>query len=143
MRNLSPKLRDSLQVMEARIAGGERELKMLNSTDSGSIYRLPRFNGNKGKVQVLESQYLRSYEQIGYDKEKLKLYNASIEMDIPAVHLIERAEPPLYKHRPKRSIIVLAVTAAAFLFSLAGVLLIESSRMFDWRELTMPRRPET
>ncbi len=136
MRNLSSKLRDSLQLLEARIAGYTRELKLLNSYDSSSIYSLPRFNANKGKVEVLESQYLRSYEQIGYDMEKLKLYNAAVEINVPALHLIEKAEAPLYKHRPRRTIIVLAVTMAAFLFSLAAVLLIESYRQFDWREIT-------
>lgn len=131
MRNLSPKLRDSLQVMEARIAGAERELLILNS-DTGSIYSLPRFNLNKGKIQVLESQYARSYEQIGFDMEKLKIYDAAVDLDIPALHLVESAEPPLEKFRPKRSVIVLAVTIAAFLFSLAGVLLFESFRLYDW-----------
>ncbi len=133
---LSPKLRDSLQIIEARIAGYQRELNLLNSTSDSSIYSLQRFNANKGKVQVLESQYQKSYEQIGYDYEKLKLYDAALEINVPALHLVEKAEPPLYKYRPKRSIIVFAFTAAAFLFSLAGVLLIESYKEFDWKGIT-------
>lgn len=136
MGSLSPKLRDSLQILEARIVGYQRELNLLNSTDTASIYSLPRFNANKGKVLVLESQYFRSYEQIGYDMEKLKLYNAAIDIEGSALHVIERAEPPLFKHRPRRSIIVIAVTAAAFLFSLAGILFIESFRQFDWGLIT-------
>ena len=134
--NLSPKLRDTIEVIQARISGFQRELDLLNSVDPTIKYSLRNFNLSKGKIEVLESRYLRSYEQIGYDLEKLKLYNAAVEIDVPAVHLIEKAEPPLRKHRPKRSIIVMAVTAAAFLFSLAGVLVIESYRQFDWREIT-------
>jgi uncharacterized protein involved in exopolysaccharide biosynthesis len=84
---------------------------------------------------LLESRYYRSYEQIGYDLEKLKLYNAAIDIDVPAIHLIEAAEVPLYKARPKRSIIVLACTIAAFLFSIASVLAIESYRQTDWSAL--------
>lgn len=136
---LRDKLRDSLQLIEARIAGYQRELNLLNSSSDSSIYSLHRFNTNKGKIQVLESQYSKSYEQIGYDYEKLKLYNAALEIDVPALHLVEKAEPPLFKHRPKRSIIVLAITAAAFLFSLAGVMLIESYRQFDWNRITDKR----
>ena len=134
--NLGPKMRDTIHVMEARISGFEKELALLNSPDPNVTYSLRNFNLSKGKVEVLESRYLRSYEQIGYDIERLKFYNAAVEIDVHALHLIEAAEPPLHKQRPKRSIIVLAITAAAFLFSLAGVLVVESYRQFDWRRVT-------
>jgi tyrosine-protein kinase Etk/Wzc len=130
--NLSSKLRDSIQILQARITGYERELAILNGTDNNSNYSLKNFNNSKGRVELLESRYLRSYEQIGYDLEKLKLYNAAVEIDVPALHMIEKAEVPLYKQRPRRSIIVIACTLAAFLFSLAAVLAIESYKQMDW-----------
>ncbi|HUR31607.1 MAG TPA: hypothetical protein VMZ69_09250 [Saprospiraceae bacterium] len=130
--NLSSKLRDSIQIIQARISGYQREMDLMNSTDPNIKYSLQNFNLSKGKVEVLESRYLRAYEQIGYDLEKIKFYNAAVEVDVAALHVIEVAETPLYKHRPKRSIIVLAVTAAAFLFSLAAALVVESMRQFDW-----------
>ncbi len=133
--NLSPKLRDSLQLIQARIAGHDKELNLLNSSDTGALYSLKNFNIAKGKVEVLESRYERSYEQIGYDLEKLKMYNAAIDIDVSALHLIETAEVPLYKSRPKRSLIVLACTMAAFLFSIGAVLVIESYRQMDWKEM--------
>jgi capsule polysaccharide export protein KpsE/RkpR len=133
---LSPKLRDSLQLIQARITGFQRELDILNSSDTSAIYSLPRLNINKGRVDLLESRYLRSYEQIGYDLEKVKLYNAAVEMNVPAIHLIESAEVPLSKHRPKRSVIVLAVTLAAFLFSVLSVFVVESYRRTDWSVMT-------
>ena len=135
---LSPKLQDSLRIIEARISGYDRELALLNSQDPTVLYSLRNFNLAKGNIELLESRYLRSYEQIGYDLEKLKLYNAAVEMDVPALHLIEEAEAPLYKHRPKRSVIVLAITAAAFLFSIAAALVVESYRKFDWRVIDKP-----
>ncbi len=131
----SSKLRDTIQIIQARITGYERELAILNGDDSNSNYSLKNFNEAKGKVELLESRYYRSYEQIGYDLEKLKLYNAAINIDVPALHMIEQAEVPLYKSRPKRSVIVMACTIAAFLFSLAAVLAIESYRQFDWSVL--------
>lgn len=134
-RSNRPKLRDSIDIVQARIIGYERELSILNGDDPKSNYSLKNFNQNKGKVELLESRYFRSYEQIGYDLEKLKLYNAAIEIDVPALHVIENAEVPLYKSRPKRSVIVMACTLAAFLFSLAAVLAIESYRHFDWTPL--------
>ena len=136
--SLSQKLTDTLNIMQSRITGLERELALLTSTDSNAMFSLPMFNVNKGKVELLESRYLRSYEQIGYDLEKVKLYNAAVEMDVPAIHLIEAAEVPLYKHRPKRMVIVLGVTIAAFLFSIAAALAVESYRKTDWSVITAP-----
>ena len=138
--SLSPELRDTLNIMQSRITGLERELALLTSSDSNAMFSLPMFNQNKGKVELLESRYLRSYEQIGYDLEKVKLYNAAVEMDVPAIHLIEEAEVPLYKHRPKRMVIVLGVTIAAFLFSIAAALAMESYRRTDWSIVTAERK---
>jgi tyrosine-protein kinase Etk/Wzc len=129
---LSTKLRDSIEIIQARISGYDRELAILNGTDPTSNYSLQNFNQAKGKVELLESRYHRSYEQIGYDLEKLKIYNAAIDIDISALHVIESAEVPLYKSRPKRSVIVIACTIAAFLFSVASILAIESYRQMDW-----------
>ncbi len=136
---LSPKLRDSLKLIKARIVGLTREMKLLNSTDTGSLYSLSNFNIAKGRVEVLESQYARAYDQISYDLEKLKTYSSAAEIEVSALHLVEPAEVPLFKSRPKRSIIVLACTIAAFLFSLGAVLVIESYRSTDWREVMKPR----
>lgn len=137
--DLGAKLRDTLKIIQARITGFEKELQVLTS-DTGSLYSLPSINVNKGRVDLLESRYYRSYEQIGYDLEKVKLYNAAVEMDISAIHLIEAAEAPLTKFKPKRSVIVLAITAAAFLFSILAVFVIESYKRTDWSEVTGPRK---
>ena len=131
----SSKMRDSIAVIQARIVGYERELDILNGDDPESNYSLKNFNKAKGKVELLESRYHRSYEQVGYDLEKLKLYNAAIEIDVPTIHMIEAAEVPDVKSRPRRSVIVLACTIAAFLFSLAAVMAIESYRQFEWKEV--------
>lgn len=133
--SLSSKLRDSISVIKARISGYDRELSILNGSDPTSNYSLKNFNRAKGTIELLESRYHRSYEQIGFDLEKLKLYNAAIDIDVPALHMIEAAEVPLYKARPKRSVIVIACTLAAFLFSIASVLAAESYRRMDWGAL--------
>lgn len=132
-QSLSAKLADTLKVIKARIVGAERELSLLNSSDPAVKYSLQNFNTNLGKVQLLENRYGRSFDQIGYDVEKIKLYNSAISISIPAVHLIEPAEVPLYKYKPKRSVIVIACTLAAFLFSLAAALVMESYKTTDWK----------
>jgi len=131
--HVSAKLADTISVIKARISGAERELALLNSADPSINYSLKNFNANVGRIQLLENRYVRSFDQIGFDLEKLKLYNSAIDITIPAVHLIEPAEVPLYKSRPKRSVIVLACTFAAFLFSLAAALVMESYKETDWK----------
>ncbi len=137
-QHLSAKLADTIKVIKARIVGAERELSILNSSDPSSNYSLKNFNASIGKVQLLENRYVRSFDQIGYDQEKLKLYNSAIDITVPALHLIEPAEVPLFKSRPKRSIIVLACTIAAFLFSLAAALVMESYKQTDWKGVFKP-----
>jgi len=132
-QHLTGKLADTVKVIKARIVGAERELAILNSDDPASNYSLKNFNASIGRIQLLENRYVRSFDQIGYDLEKLKLYNSAIDINIPAVHLIEPAEVPLYKSKPKRSVIVLACTIAAFLFSLAAALVMESYKQTDWK----------
>jgi len=132
-QRLSAKLADTIQVIKARITGAERELALLNSNDPSVKYSLQNFNTSLGKVQLLENRYGHSFDQVSYDIEKIKLYNSAIAINIPAVHLIEPAEVPLYKYKPKRSVIVIACTLAAFLFSLAAALVMESYKTTDWR----------
>ena len=134
-QRVTGKLADTLKVIKARIKGAERELAILNGTEANSNYSLKNFNQAKSKIQSMEQNYNRSSEQIGYDKEKMKIYNSAIDIDVSAVHVIEPAEVPLYKYRPKRSVIVLACTFAAFLFTLAFILVIESYRQTDWKEV--------
>jgi LPS O-antigen subunit length determinant protein (WzzB/FepE family) len=113
--------------------GAERELALLNSTDPTVKYSLQNFNAALGKVQLLENRYGHSFDQVSFDIEKIKLYNSAIAINIPALHLIEPAEVPLYKYKPKRSVIVIACTLAAFLFSLAAALVMESYKTTDWK----------
>jgi uncharacterized protein involved in exopolysaccharide biosynthesis len=131
-RNLSAKLRDTIDVIEARITGAERELAILTGTEGNSNYSLSNFNRNKSTIELLENRYSLAFVQIGYDLEKLKIYKSAVEIEAPSLHLIEAAEVPLRKYRPKRSVIVIACTVAAFLFSVVAVLVVESYRKMDW-----------
>jgi tyrosine-protein kinase Etk/Wzc len=132
---LSAKLRDTLDIIQAKITGAERELAALTGLEGNSNYSLRNFNRNKSTVELLESRYNLAFVQIGYDLEKLKIYKSAIEIEVPSLHVIEAAEVPLRKYRPKRSVIVIACTVAAFLFSVVAVLVMESYRKMDWGAL--------
>ena len=67
------------------------------------------------------------------EAEDLGQYQQLIELQ---KQIVEVAEPPLLKSRPKRSILVLASVLAAFLFSVLGVLIAEAYRDFKWQDIT-------
>lgn len=131
-------LSDSLSMLRANQDALQQELLVLNSDTSKSSFNLRNFDQAKGKIEILEESYDRANSQLSADRERLKFFKAALSLDISAVKTIEEASVPVIKHRPKKSIVVLASTAAALLFSIMGVLLIFAYREVDWKEITKP-----
>ncbi len=84
------------------------------------------FDKGVNELKRLEQEYGRAAEQVSIMKEKDKLISSSYNNKFVAVHVVDRAYPPDYKSRPKRSILILASMLIATLSALAGVLLLES-----------------
>ena len=75
-------------------------------------------------------------------KDYLTVYNTRYNQVIGvlngnnnALHLVEKADVPLIKSRPKRSLIVLAVILAALLFNVIGILVINTLQDPDWKKM--------
>lgn len=119
--------RDSVAFAEVLVRGLEQELdslrKNLGELNEGQIY-----------LSILENQYYAANGQYGDDLERAKLLDATLQSEIPTLYLIERAEVPVVKSRPRRSIIVVMAGVVAFFMSVLGVLLFESYRNVNWRE---------
>lgn len=131
-------MRDSVAYLNAVIAGLEKQYEMLTTSDSATTpanYSIRRFNEGKGKITVLDDAYRKATNAVNVEKELLKQQESAFALDAPAIHVVEAAEPPLVKHRPKRSLLVLSATLAAFVFMVIGVLLIESYKHLDWEFL--------
>ncbi len=127
--------KDTIKYLSARIAGLQQQLKDLTSPESKSNFNLKRFNEGMAQVEVLAQLHEQAREQLSYNVERLNQFNSSFNSDIPAIILIEEGETPVIKSRPKRSIIVLASTLIAFICSLLAILLIETYREVNWKEL--------
>ncbi len=54
---------------------------------------------------------------------------------VPAVLLVESAQTPLIKSRPKRMFVVLSACMVVFFFAVIGVLILENYRDVNWREI--------
>lgn len=123
--------RDSVAYTEVFAAGIQREVDSLR-------VRFRRFSDAQLALTTIETQYFAANGQYGDDVERTRLLESAFEANVPALFVVEKAEAPKVKSRPKRSIIVLSAVAGAFLLSLLAVLLLESYRGFDWSTFFKP-----
>lgn len=124
-RNARP---DTLRNVQARVAGLEEEVVFLKS-------KLKRFNAGMVPVSIVERQYFEANLSLGAVQEKLKQYETAYQSPIYTLLVIEDADVPIIKSRPKRTITVLASTMVAFIFSIIGVLLFDAYKEINWREI--------
>lgn len=123
--------RDTIANLEAKVKGMEQEVKSLDE-------KIKLFNDGMPVVLAYEKQYSEANQSLSDDRERLKFYKATYVSEVPSLLLVEDAETPIVKSRPKRSIIVIAAGAIAFLFSILGILLFESYKDLDWRGIYRP-----
>ncbi|MBK8347500.1 MAG: hypothetical protein IPL08_07680 [Saprospiraceae bacterium] len=83
------------------------------------------------ELKQLEQEQTRLFDQISLDKERLKQLNATYSVPFTALHLVEAAEIPVQKSRPKRSIIVLLTSLCGIMLSFFAVFVIENIRGLD------------
>jgi uncharacterized protein involved in exopolysaccharide biosynthesis len=125
---------DTLQYMLASVRGLEKQLDAISGSKSGKSDGISDFNEGKTKVEYLENEYgSKSWEIINSLErlEKIKIASAS---EFPTIHLIEEATVPIYKHRPKRSILVIGAAMLAFILSIFAVLVAETWKNFSRAE---------
>jgi len=120
--------RDTIRNIQSKVAGLEDEVTFLTA-------QLKRFNEGMAPISIVERQYFETNLSLGQVQEKMKQYKTAFESPISTLLLIEEADVPIIKSRPKRTITVLAATMVAFLFSVIGVLLFDTYKDINWREI--------
>ncbi len=120
--------RDTIVMMEAMVAGYEEEVNNLSD-------KMDQLNEGLPAVNIFEKQYLEANQTLSDDQERLKEFQAAYQSVIPATILVGKAVPPVVKSRPRRSIFVIAAGLIAFLFSVFGVLLLETYKHINWQEV--------
>jgi uncharacterized protein involved in exopolysaccharide biosynthesis len=135
MKTFSTVRRDSLDKLSSQVAGLQKQVESLSK-------KLEAFNTGVAEVDALTDQYNEASQALSEEKEKLKQYQAAYNANIPALILVEEAERPIIKSRPKRTLIVLASVAVAFFFGIIGVLLFDNYRDINWREIYHGERSE-
>lgn len=124
----SAKLRDTIILLDAHIKGLEKELEQL-------LLNAENFNEGMPLVEDLQEQYGQAIRQVTYDKERLKQLQTSLNAALSSVILVEQANVPVIKSRPNRAVLVIASVAAAFIFSVLGVLVFDTYKDTNWKEI--------
>jgi len=73
-------------------------------------------------------------------EENDKVLSVAYKSDSPAVLLVEEAVVPVIKSRPRRAYIVIVSTILAFIFSIIAVLLFDTYKDVNWKEIINARK---
>lgn len=119
---------DSIIFLEASVQGMENQLANLNQ-------QLAQLNQGMSNVEGMTEEYEQAVLQLSYKKERYKQIMAAYNSDASTIILVEKATVPIVKSRPKRSILILAAVAIAFIFSVVAVLLLDTYKDVDWKRL--------
>jgi tyrosine-protein kinase Etk/Wzc len=120
--------RDSIILQNARVQALKREVETLTS-------RMDLFSQGLGNAQVLDQMHKEASEQLSEDQERYKQIKTAFNSYFPAVHLVEEAGVPIIKSRPARTVTVLVATLIAFLLGIVGILIFDTYRDVNWKEI--------
>lgn len=113
-KNNAPK--DTLMYLQARIKGLETQLKSITQSVPGTVsFNLENFNEGVSRIQSLNLNIERLQAQMNEDRIRYQNTINTAQSNAPSLITITPAEVPIYKSRPRRSILVIAATFFAFL----------------------------
>ncbi len=127
---------DTIEYIKANLRGAQREREILRSTNpsSGNL-TIRDYNEGISAVAIANDLHNQARKQLSYDLERYNQVLAAYNTNTPSVQIVEKAEPPIMKSRPRRSIIVIGAVIAAFLFTLFAAFLADAYRDVNWKEL--------
>ncbi|MEL7021804.1 MAG: hypothetical protein AAGK47_09355 [Bacteroidota bacterium] len=120
--------RDTIAYIEASLVALQEQSAVLNQ-------RLALFNNGMTKVDLYNRQHIRVSNRINADVERYKQILAAYDSDVSAIILVEEAQVPVVKSRPVRSLIVIGAVLIAFLFSIIGILLLDTYKDVNWKKI--------
>lgn len=120
--------RDSIAKYEIQLAG-------LESAKSDLDSQLVRLNLSIGPLDNLEEERRDLNDALTEDRIRLKQFETILRSEQRALEVVEEAKVPVAKSYPLRSLIVIGAMLFSFFIAVAGALLIDAGRRYDWREV--------
>lgn len=125
MKNNSAIPVDSIAIAEAKLAGFRSQYNNLRKSISS-------YNDGYPMVLKYERELKDFGDQLNLDQERMKQLKAAYQSKVNATHVVEKAEVPVYKSRPKRSYIVVGVAIVCFLFMSLWLILVDQFKKDNW-----------
>lgn len=127
---------DTIQYIKANLLGAERQRRtLLSSKPNSGTLNILDYNEGISQVALANDLHNQARKQLSFDLERYNQILAAFNTTIPSVQVVELAEPPLMKSRPRRGIIVIGAVLAAFLFTLFAAFLADAYRDVNWNEI--------
>ncbi len=120
-------VKDSIDVFKAKLSGFESQYKILSKNISA-------YNNGYPKILKYEREMKDFGDQINIDKERLKQLESVYKSEINSIHIVEKAETPVIKSRPKRSFLVIGATGLVFILTCLWVIVQDILNKNDWRQ---------
>jgi uncharacterized protein involved in exopolysaccharide biosynthesis len=127
-RNGGRGARDSIAKYRVQLAGYESAQINLDS-------QLVRLNASLGPIDNLEEERRRLNDALSKNRIRLKQFETILGSDMRALEVVEDARVPVAKSSPIRSLIVVGAAIFSFIAAVVGVLLIDSGRRYDWKQI--------
>ena len=117
---------DSIIILSAKLSGYRNQLKTLQQS-------IKDYNEGYPSVISIEQERKEFNNQILYDKDRLSKLESAYNSDIEAIHVIQQAEVPVIKSRPKRSFLVIGAAFLSFILFCLWVILQDQFNT-NWKE---------
>ncbi|MBK8517645.1 MAG: hypothetical protein IPL55_15580 [Saprospiraceae bacterium] len=105
------------------------------AVEMGAINKINKANTELEKyapvlseLKQMEQELSRLLDQISLDKERLKQLNATYAAPFTALHVVEKADVPVEKSKPKRSVIVILIFLCGIALLFLSVFVIENMK---------------
>jgi len=119
---------DSIRKLQIALTGLENQYRALEKS-------VNLFNEGYATVLSLGLEQRKFADQLAIDKERYKQLNLTYNSPFAAIHLIQEAEVPNLKSRPKRSLYVIGITMMTGILSMLWILLSHQFKNTGWREV--------
>ena len=119
---------DSIRKLQINLAGLNSQMKSLQKN-------VELYNDGSAQVLTLDLQQKKYADQLAIDKERYKQLKLIYDAPFSSIHLVQKAQVPLLKSRPKRSLIVIGITLLTGILSSLWILMSHQFKNTGWREV--------
>lgn len=120
--------RDTIIFVTARVKGLQNDVNALQRQRN-------EFARGFADSEVFYRLHQVQKEEIAFEYQRLQQLEAAYNSDFTAIQVVEYADWPRDKSRPKRMIIVAIAVLLAFILSCLAALLTEAYKGINWREV--------